>query len=160
MYVLPRPAFEEVRPHTMLPRFESTLRLARSRAKHRRVKWTPFVGQFSAKFYLDAWQSPTDWHRVVLFGKVAEYARIIEKGSLVMAQSPVGTREYEHIKDGVRHRVFELRAEIPATSQWVSSGRRFPMAIMLVLAGGESRSEARGSTLHSVKEASGKAAAG
>ena len=51
-----------------------------------------------------------------------------------------------------------MTMRIPATSQWVSSGRRFPMAIMLVLAGGESRSEAPGSTLHSVKEASGKAA--
>ena len=56
-----------------------------------------------------AWQSRTDWHRVVLFGKVAEYARTIGKGSLVMVQGPVHTREYE--KDGIRNRVFELRAE-------------------------------------------------
>ena len=56
-----------------------------------------------------AWQSRTDWHRVVMFGKVAEYARTIAKGSLVMVQGPVRTREYE--KDGIRNRVFELRAE-------------------------------------------------
>ena len=56
-----------------------------------------------------AWQSRTDWHRVVIFGKVAEYARTIAKGSLVMVQGPVRTREYE--KDGIRNRVFELRAE-------------------------------------------------
>jgi single-strand DNA-binding protein len=57
----------------------------------------------------DAWQSRTDWHRVVIFGKVAEYARTIAKGSSVMVQGPVRTREYE--KDGLRNRVFELRAE-------------------------------------------------
>ena len=56
-----------------------------------------------------AWQSRTDWHRVVIFGKVAEYARTIAKGSLVMVQGPVRTREYD--KDGIRNRVFELRAE-------------------------------------------------
>ena len=56
-----------------------------------------------------AWQSRTDWHRVVIFGKVAEYARTIAKGSLVMVQGPVRTREYE--KEGIRNRVFELRAE-------------------------------------------------
>jgi single-strand DNA-binding protein len=56
-----------------------------------------------------AWQSRTDWHRVVLFGKAAEYGRTIAKGSLVMVQGPVRSREYE--KDGARHRVFELRAE-------------------------------------------------
>ena len=56
-----------------------------------------------------AWQSRTDWHRVVMFGKVAEYARTIAKGSLVMVQGPVRTRDYE--KDGIRNRVFELRAE-------------------------------------------------
>jgi single-strand DNA-binding protein len=56
-----------------------------------------------------AWQSRTDWHRVVIFGKVAEYARTIAKGSLVMVQGSVRTREYE--KDGIRNRVFQLRAE-------------------------------------------------
>ncbi len=55
-----------------------------------------------------AWQSRTDWHRVVTFGKVAEYARTIAKGSLVTVQGPVRTREYE--KDGIRNRLFKLRA--------------------------------------------------
>ena len=56
------------------------------------------------------WQSHTEWHRVVLFGsRLAEYGRTLAKGSHVMVQGSVRTREYE--KDGVRHRIFELRAD-------------------------------------------------
>src|SRR5215218_317319 len=55
------------------------------------------------------WQSRTEWHRVVLFGKLAEYGRTLAKGSHVMVQGAVRSREYE--KDGFRHRVFELRAD-------------------------------------------------
>ena len=53
------------------------------------------------------WQSRTEWHRV--FGKIAEYGRTLAKGSHVMVQGAVRTREYE--KDGLRHCVFDLRAE-------------------------------------------------
>ena len=56
------------------------------------------------------WQSRTEWHRVVCFGgKWAEYARTVARGSHVMVQGSVRTREYD--KDGVKQRVFELRAE-------------------------------------------------
>ena len=56
------------------------------------------------------WQSHTEWHRVVLFGsRLAEYGRTLAEGSHVMVQGSVRTREYE--KDGVRHRIFELRAD-------------------------------------------------
>ena len=56
-----------------------------------------------------AWQSRTEWHRVVLFSRLAEYARTLAKGSHVMVQGSVRTREYD--KDGMTHRVFELRAD-------------------------------------------------
>jgi single-strand DNA-binding protein len=56
-----------------------------------------------------AWQSRTEWHRVVLFAGLATYGSTLAKGSLVMVQGSVRTREYE--KDGVTHRVFELRAD-------------------------------------------------
>ena len=56
-----------------------------------------------------AWQSRSEWHRVVLFGALAEYSRTLTKGSLVMVQGAMRSREYE--KDGVKHRVFEVRAE-------------------------------------------------
>ena len=55
------------------------------------------------------WQSRTQWHRVVSFGKLAEYARTLGKGSYLMVQGVVRTREYE--REGVKRRVFELRAD-------------------------------------------------
>ena len=55
------------------------------------------------------WQSRTEWHRVVTFGKLAEYARTLAKGSHLMVQGAVRSREYQ--RDGVKHRVFELRAD-------------------------------------------------
>ena len=55
------------------------------------------------------WQSRTDWHRVVTFGRLAEYTRILTKGSYVMVQGAVRTREYE--RDGIRQRITEVRAD-------------------------------------------------
>ena len=54
----------------------------------------------------NSWQSRTDWHRVVTFGKLAEYTRTLTKGSYVMAQGAVRTREYE--RDGIKHAATEL----------------------------------------------------
>jgi single-strand DNA-binding protein len=45
------------------------------------------------------WQSRTDWRRIVSFGKQAEFTRTLTKGSYVMVQDAVRTREYE--RDGV-----------------------------------------------------------
>ena len=55
------------------------------------------------------WHSRTEWHRVVAFGKLAEYARTLVKGSHVLIQGALRSREYE--KDGVKHRIVELRAD-------------------------------------------------
>ena len=55
------------------------------------------------------WQSRTEWHRVVAFGKLAEYAKTLLKGSHLLVQGPLRSREYE--KDGLKHRVTELRAD-------------------------------------------------
>jgi single-strand DNA-binding protein len=57
----------------------------------------------------DEWQSRTDWHRAISFGKLAEYAKTLVKGSHLMVQGSLRSREYE--KDGVKHRVFELCAD-------------------------------------------------
>jgi single-strand DNA-binding protein len=55
------------------------------------------------------WQSRTEWHRVVAFGKLAEYAKTLPKGSHLLVQGPLRSREYE--KDGLKLRVTELRAD-------------------------------------------------
>src|SRR5438105_2384969 len=55
------------------------------------------------------WQSRTEWHRVVAFGKLAEYAKTLTKGTHVMVQGSLRSREYD--KDGISHRVSELRAD-------------------------------------------------
>ena len=54
-----------------------------------------------------AWQSRSEWHRV--FGPLAEYARTLTKGSLVLVQGAIRLREYQ--KDGIKHRVVEVRVE-------------------------------------------------
>lgn len=55
------------------------------------------------------WQSRTDWHRIVSFGKLAEFTRTLTKGSYVMVQGTVRARDYE--RDGLKQRVVEVRAE-------------------------------------------------
>jgi single-strand DNA-binding protein len=55
------------------------------------------------------WQSRTDWHRIVSFGKQAEFTRTLTKGSYVMVQGAVRTREYE--RDGAKRRIVEVRAD-------------------------------------------------
>ena len=58
------------------------------------------------------WQSRTDWHRVVTFGKLAEYTRTLPKGTHVMVQGSLRSRDYQ--SDGVQRRIFELRADTVA----------------------------------------------
>jgi single-strand DNA-binding protein len=55
------------------------------------------------------WQSRTDWYRIVSFGRQAEFTRTLAKGSYVMVQGAVRTREYE--RDGAKHRIVEVRAD-------------------------------------------------
>ena len=66
------------------------------------------------------WQSRTEWHRIVAFGKLAEYAKTLIKGTHVMVQGSVRSREYE--KDGVSRRVSEVRAETIAKLDRVQRG--------------------------------------
>jgi single-strand DNA-binding protein len=39
------------------------------------------------------WQSRTEWHRIVAFGKLAEYAKTLPKGSHLLVQGPLRSRE-------------------------------------------------------------------
>ena len=56
-----------------------------------------------------AWESRTEWHRCVSFGKLADFAATLKKGAHVQVEGELRGREYE--KDGVKHRVFECRLE-------------------------------------------------
>ena len=55
------------------------------------------------------WQSRTDWHQIISFGKQAEFTRTLPKGSYVMVQGTLRTREYE--REGAKHRIVEVRAD-------------------------------------------------
>jgi single-strand DNA-binding protein len=56
------------------------------------------------------WQSQTEWRRVVVWGEqFAEYAAGLNKGAHVLVEGALRSREYE--KDGVKHRIYECRAD-------------------------------------------------
>ncbi|MDP3332208.1 MAG: single-stranded DNA-binding protein [Methylococcaceae bacterium] len=52
----------------------------------------------------------TEWHRVVLFGALAEITRdYLHKGALVMLEGPIRTRKWQ--KDGVDQYTTEIHAD-------------------------------------------------
>lgn len=61
-------------------------------------------------------QEKTEWHRVVLFGKVAEIAgQYLNKGSQVYIEGKLQTREWE--KDGVKRYSTEVVVDMNGTLQ-------------------------------------------
>ena len=61
-------------------------------------------------------QEKTEWHRVVLFGKVAEIAgQYLNKGSQVYIEGKLQTREWE--KDGVKRYSTEIVVDMQGTMQ-------------------------------------------
>jgi len=61
-------------------------------------------------------QERTEWHRVVLFGKVAEIAgEYLRKGSQVYIEGRLQTREWE--KDGVKRYTTEIVVDMGGTMQ-------------------------------------------
>jgi single-strand DNA-binding protein len=56
------------------------------------------------------WQSHTEWHRAVVWGdSFADYAAGLKKGAHVLVEGSLRSREYE--KDGIKHRVYECKAD-------------------------------------------------
>jgi single-strand DNA-binding protein len=55
------------------------------------------------------WESRTEWHRCIAFGKVGDFAASLKKGAHVQVEGDLRSREYD--KDGVKHKVFECRLE-------------------------------------------------
>jgi single-strand DNA-binding protein len=53
----------------------------------------------------------TEWHRIVVWGKLAEFARKIEKGAHLAVDGELVSREFASKKNkDVRQRVWEIRA--------------------------------------------------
>lgn len=58
----------------------------------------------------------TEWHRVVMFGKVAEIAgEYCRKGSQIYIEGKLETREWE--KDGVKRYTTEIKVDMQGTMQ-------------------------------------------
>jgi single-strand DNA-binding protein len=53
--------------------------------------------------------SRTDWHRCVVFGRLAQAAAALKKGDYVNVQGQIQTREYNGGKDSEKHRITEVR---------------------------------------------------
>lgn len=56
------------------------------------------------------WQDKTEWHRIVLWARLAERAaQYLRKGSKVYIEGSIETRSYE--KDGIKRYTTEIRAD-------------------------------------------------
>ena len=55
-----------------------------------------------------AWVSRIDWHRVVAFGRLAESAKALIKGTYVEVEGQLQSREY--VSGETKHRTSEVRA--------------------------------------------------
>jgi single-strand DNA-binding protein len=53
----------------------------------------------------------TEWHRVIVWGKLGEFARKIQKGAHLAVEGAIVSREYADKKHSdVKHRIVEIRA--------------------------------------------------
>ena len=55
------------------------------------------------------WISHTDWHRIVSFGKPADFAKQLKKGDYVEVSGELRSSDYEG-SDNSKHRSWEIRA--------------------------------------------------
>ena len=57
----------------------------------------------------DIYVSHTEWHRCVVFGKLAEFAKTLTKGAHIQVEGELRSREYESKKTDTKQRVWEIR---------------------------------------------------
>jgi single-strand DNA-binding protein len=53
--------------------------------------------------------SHTEWHRCVVFGKLAEFAKTLTKGAHIQVEGELRSREYDSKKTDAKARVWEIR---------------------------------------------------
>ena len=64
------------------------------------------------------WVNRTEWHRIVAFGKPADYAKVLKKGDYVEVEGELRSTEYDaEVSEGkktttVKRRGWEIRASI------------------------------------------------
>ena len=56
----------------------------------------------------DEWESRTEWHRIIAWSKLGEFALTLTKGAHLQVEGELRSREYE--KDGVKRRIWECKA--------------------------------------------------
>ncbi len=63
------------------------------------------------------WESRTEWHRCVAFGRLAEFAGSLAKGAHVAIEGELGSHEYQpeivvgEQKTAIQQRVWEVRVD-------------------------------------------------
>ena len=63
----------------------------------------------SWKDHAGEWQSRTEWHCCIVWGKLGEFAATLTKGMHLQVEGELRSREYQ--RDGATHRVWEVRAD-------------------------------------------------
>ena len=53
--------------------------------------------------------SHTEWHRCVVFGKLAEFAGTLKKGAHLQVEGELRSREYDSKKAGTKQTIWEIR---------------------------------------------------
>ncbi len=53
--------------------------------------------------------SHTEWHRCVVFGKLAEFAKTLTKGAHIQVEGELRSREYDSKKTDAKERGWEIR---------------------------------------------------
>ena len=57
----------------------------------------------------DKYISHTEWHRCVVFGKLAEFAKTLTKGAHILVEGELRSREYDSKKTDTKQRLWEIR---------------------------------------------------
>lgn len=55
------------------------------------------------------YNSHTEWHRCIVWGKLAEYAKALKKGAHLAVEGELRSREWSDKKTGQKSRVWEVR---------------------------------------------------
>jgi single-strand DNA-binding protein len=57
----------------------------------------------------DQYIANTEWHRCIVFGKLAEFAKTLTKGAHIQVEGELRSREYDSKKTDTKQRVWEIR---------------------------------------------------